>query len=284
MHSESIVSTGRQPGMTPKKLYGIFGYPLGHSLSPLLHNFGFEAKGIESVYMAFSVAPEDLARAIGGVRALPVSGASVTIPHKISVMEYLDDLTDRARVVGAVNTLDWRGGRLFGDNTDVAGVAAPLRLTEGRFKRVLVLGAGGAARACLAALQELEIPEIFVTNRNKARAENLAKDFGCSLLRWSERNQQFDLFINSTPLGMLGENEAQSPLEEGVLSPESTVFDLVYNPLETKLIRQAESAGAKAISGLEMFLHQGLEQFRLWTGERLDPEAARRKLAAALGQ
>lgn len=270
--------------MTPKKLYGIFGYPLGHSLSPLLHNFGFEAKGIESVYMAFPVAPENLGEAMGGVRALPVFGASVTIPHKIAVMEYLDDLTDRAKAVGAVNTLYWRDGRLWGDNTDVAGVAAPLRLTERRFDRALVLGAGGAARACLAALRELEIPEIFVANRNKAKACALAKDFGCFALDWSERNQGFDLFVNSTPLGMLGENEAQSPIDESVLGPESTVFDLVYNPLETKLIRQAESAGAKVVLGLEMFLHQGLEQFRLWTGERLDAEAARRRLLAALGR
>jgi shikimate dehydrogenase len=228
------------------------------------------------------VQPGDLERAVDAARVLPVSGASVTIPHKQTVMGLLDGLTSRAQAVGAVNTLCWDGDQLLGENTDVAGIAEPLRRTGKTFASALVLGAGGAARAALAALRELEVPEVFAANRTRSKAEALAGEFGAKVLDWEERGRGAQLLVNTTPVGMAGELEGQSPLPTEALAPGRTVFDLVYNPLETRLVRQARVAGCDVVEGLAMFVHQGLAQFRLWTGRDLDAAACRELLLRAL--
>lgn len=265
------------------KQYGIVGHPLGHTLSPTLHNWGFRQLGLESRYDAWPTTPDELPAFMERFRSEPVMGLSVTIPHKRSVMDFVDEVTYRAKLVGAVNTLYWDGQKLMGENTDVIGVVEPLRSHAQQMTTGLVLGAGGAARAAVAGLKELQIDNIFVSNRTRFKAESLAHDFGIRVLDWDDRHRSdADVIINSTPLGMAGDLQDLCPLEPEAIKPSAIVFDLVYNPLHTELLQRAQEAGARTIQGLEMFMHQGLEQFRLWTGHGLDPESARELLLQEL--
>lgn len=271
--------------MIPKTLYAIIGHPLGHTLSPLLHNWGFELHGLDSVYLAFPTKPEKLGDFMAAMRTLPISGASVTIPHKRAVAQYLDQRTYRAKMVGAVNTLFWKEGELWGENTDVAGIVQPIASLERKVDRAMVLGAGGAARAAVAGLRELGVKEILVCNRTLFKAETLAHDLQVRVLDWEKRESfKGDLIINSTPLGMSGDWETMSPLPGGGPAQETAVFDLVYNPLRTKLLTEASKQGCTVISGLEMFAAQGMAQFELWTGRTLEPGLVRDLLLDALSE
>lgn len=261
--------------------YGIIGWPLGHSKSPLLHNWGLRETGLPGAYAAWPTEAGKLKAFMAEVRARHIKGVSVTIPHKQTVMAYLDDLTDRARAVGAVNTLFWREGKLVGDNTDVAGIVAPLLPHRDALKSALVLGAGGAARAACAALLALGVGEVGVANRTACKAANLAGNFGVQVAPWESRAARpWSLVINTTPLGMQGELEGQSPWPADAYRDVGLVFDLVYNPITTRLLQDAKNAGLPVISGLSMFLHQGLAQFEIWTGKRLDEKRARQLLLA----
>lgn len=264
----------------PQGQYGIIGWPLGHSKSPLLHNWGLKASGLPGAYVAWPTEPGKLAAFMAEVRARHIRGVSVTIPHKQAVMRHLDGLTDRARAVGAVNTLFWRDGELMGDNTDVLGIVKALEGREAGLKSALVLGAGGAARAACAALGELGVADAAVANRTAAKAEALAADFGLRAVPWDERVGAWSLVINTTPLGMLGEHQAESPWPADGFSGVGLVFDFVYNPVRTRLLAEAQAAGVPCVSGLSMFLHQGLAQFELWTGKKLDERRARQVLMA----
>lgn len=270
--------TPRQPGT----LYGIIGYPLGHSLSPLLHNWGFSQLGLDGMYMAWPLEQEKVADFITAARTLPIRGVSVTIPHKQTVLPLLDRVSDRARRLGAVNTLYWDRDALCGENTDVLGFLAPLR---GRsFSEALVLGAGGAARAVLAGLAELGVPRVRLANRTAARARELAAEFGVEPLPWEERAAVgADLIVNASPLGMRGERAGETPLTREGFSGRGLAYDLVYNPLRTRFLAEAESAGWETQDGLGMFVEQGRAQFRLWTGRELPADGARELLRAALG-
>ena len=264
--------------------YGIIGHPLGHTMSPTLHNWGFDALGIDAEYAPYPLEPKDLPAFMDRVRSEPVMGLSVTIPHKRAVMAFLDRISDRARRVGAVNTLYWDGGRLCGENTDVIGLTAPLRKRPSLPETGLVLGAGGAARAAVAGLLELSVPEVLVTNRTRSRADELAEEFSVRAVDWEERMDLTPgLICNTTPLGMSGPMEDLSPWDADRFPEGCVAYDIVYNPLETRFLREAEAAGCATVSGLEMFLHQGLAQFRLWTGLEMDEAGARRLLLAALG-
>ena len=259
--------------------YGIIGWPLGHSKSPLLHNWGLRTSGLPGSYEAWPTEPKKLKAFMAEVRARHIKGVSVTIPHKQAVLPYLDGLTPRAQAVGAVNTLFWQGGKLLGDNTDVAGIVAPLTQHQGGIASALVLGAGGAARAACAALQELGVPEIAVANRTASKAEALAKDFGITTVEWEGRAARpWSLLVNTTPLGMAGEHKDKSPWPVEAFTGIGLVFDLVYNPVRTKLLSEAQDAGIPVISGLQMFLQQGLAQFKIWTGITLDEKGARQLL------
>ncbi|WP_027178323.1 shikimate dehydrogenase [Maridesulfovibrio bastinii] len=269
--------------LLPKKLFGIIGYPLGHSLSPLLHNWGFSRTGIEAVYMSWPLQPEKIEDFMNGLRCLPISGASVTIPHKLSVRKFIDMETERATSAGAVNTLYWDGEKLVGDNTDVAGCYTPLMPYRDKIENALILGAGGAARAAVSGLKILKIKNISITNRTAEKAEKLAEEFNITKVEWDDRGKtKYDLIINSTPLGMSGERVTLCPMLMENIDENTIVYDLVYNPLKTVLLHEAEKRGATTISGLEMFLHQGLEQFRIWTGKELDPAEARKLLLEQL--
>ncbi|SKA91041.1 shikimate dehydrogenase [Paucidesulfovibrio gracilis DSM 16080] len=265
--------------------YGIIGHPLGHSLSPALHNWGFARWSMDAVYDFWDTPPDSLAAFVDRVRAENIRGVSVTIPHKRTIMPLLDRVSTTARAIGAVNTICWdEHGRLRGTNTDVAGCLEPLRRVIPKPKTALVLGAGGAARAAIAALNQLGVEWVGVSNRNPEKADALALEFSIHAVRWDERHKNpCDVLVNATPLGMSGPYQGQNPWPMKALPQDTTVFDLVYNPLETPLLALAKTCGCGRISGLEMFLHQGLKQFHIWTGQDLDPDAARERLLQELG-
>lgn len=269
--------------MIPERLYGVLGHPVAHSLSPALHNWALRELSIPAAYMAFDVAPENLPEFLRAVRALPVAGLSVTIPHKVAVMQALDGVSGLARRVGAVNTLYWDGKRLLGENTDIAGFLEPLR-DLGRIPgSALVLGAGGAARAVLAGLLDLGVPRIALSNRTPDKAQALAAEFGVDLAPWEQRQDaSAELVVNTTPLGMAGERQDLSPWADLCLSPTQTAYDLVYNPQKTKFLADAESMGCRTIDGLTMFVAQARAQLRLWTGRDFPALPARRLLRQLL--
>lgn len=275
--------------MTPERLYGILGLPLGHSLSPALHNWGFARTGFPGAYFSWEKRSDQLPDFFQSVRSLPVEGLSITIPHKQSVIPFLDELTPRAQAVGAVNTMFRRNNKLVGDNTDVAGFLAPLRALP-RFSRAVVLGAGGACRAVLAGLAELGVNDIHVAARTPDKAAPLVQDFACRLVPWEERRNVLPhtapiLLINTTPLGMQGRYEDESPLSEDAfaLPPKgSAVYDLVYSPQNTLFLQHAAAHGLTVLDGLGFFLAQGIEQFRLWTGLALPDDPVRELLKRTL--
>jgi len=274
----------QEPGI-PTRLYGIIGMPLGHSLSPLIHNRALALTGQPGVYMAWEIAPDALGGFITAVRTLPISGASVTIPHKQAVMPLIDGQSARAKAVGAVNTLYWNGGKILGENTDVTGFIAPLLKLPAPPESALVLGVGGAARAVFAGLAELGVKKILACARDENKAQKPCTDFNARFVPWSGRAgavKKSQLIVNATPLGMSGAYQDLSPLDGICLSPNQTVYDLVYNPLRTILLKQAEDHGCRTIDGLEMFIAQAAAQFRLWTGQDFPKREITRLLATRL--
>ena len=269
------------------QLYGIVGCPLGHSLSPVLHNWALARAGAAAAYLAWPLPAGRMPDLVKAVRTLNIRGVSVTIPHKEAVMPLLDRLSARARALGAVNTLYWDNGSLCGDNTDVDGFVAPLR---GRaFSSALVLGAGGVARAALAGLRELGLPSIAVCNHNKERAQKLAEEFGARCADWEDRSAyEAELVINATPLGMLGAHEGRNPLPPEAFTRRYTTtrmaYDLIYTPLTTRFLAEAEAAGWQTQDGLAMFIAQAQAQFRLWTGREFSEPDARALLLRELGR
>jgi shikimate dehydrogenase len=247
------------------KLCAIIGNPIGHSLSPLVHNAAFERLGLDYIFLAFEV--ERLQEAVRGIAAFGFTGVSVTIPHKVAVMDYLDEIEPVARRIGAVNTIVHREGRLIGHNTDWSGA---MKALEDRIdlqgKTAVVLGAGGAARAIAFGLKE-KGAEPVILNRTVARAEALASGLQCRFgpIELIEK-LSFDLVINATSVGMSPRAES-TPLHKAALK-DVLVFDTVYNPLKTRLIREAEERGGPTVTGLEMFVNQAALQFELWTGRK----------------
>lgn len=275
------------PDRTPR--YGIIGHPLGHTMSPPLHNSALAHFGLPGSYQAWPIPPEALADFVASMRrsvegGRPILGVSVTIPHKQAVMEMLDSVTGRAGAIGAVNTLYWDDGRLVGENTDCAGFCDPFRSGVAEIPRsALILGAGGASRAAVAGLRELGVQSICITNRTAERAGEIARDFSIDVVAWDERaDVDAELLVNATPLGMSGESVQASPYPAEAFRPWQSAYDLIYNPLRTRFLREAGQAGCGVIDGLSMFIGQGLEQFRLWTGKEYSRESARSLLAGLL--
>ena len=263
------------------RILGVIGHPVEHTSSPAMHNAASEALGLDYVYVSFHVHPGGLRDAIAGMRAFEVKGLNVTVPHKQAVKEWLDEISEEARVIGAVNTIANRNGHLSGYNTDAFGVMESLREQGGLEDlppRVVLLGAGGAARAILYGLrQRPEVEEILLLNRTVEKAERLAGDLdpegrkiNVSRLNreQSARIRDAGLLINATSVGMHPDQDA-SPLEEsGCLHDGMLVLDIVYNPLRTRLMEQAEAAGARTLNGLGMLAYQGARSFEIWTGKR----------------
>lgn len=246
-------------------LCGIVLHPAGHTRSPAMHNAAFAALGVDAAYLAFDVAPADLPGAVAGMRALGIRQLAVSIPHKVAIMELLDEVDETASRIGAVNTVTLRDGRLLGSNTDHLGVTASLEAEtrlEGR--RAVVLGAGGAARAAVWGLGQRGA-EVVVLNRTVARAQELAQSLGAAGAGGLDdfADTPHDVLVNTTSVGLRSD---ESPVDAGALRQGSVVMDAVYDPARTRLLEDAEAAGARTIGGKWWLIHQAARQLQLWTG------------------
>jgi shikimate dehydrogenase len=267
------------------ELYGVIGNPVRHSLSPIIHNGAFKRLGWNAVYLAFEV--KNVEEAVRGIRGLGVRGVSVTIPFKTQVVPLLDKIEGLAKKIGAVNTIVNRRGRLIGYNTDCDGAIEALEeKMDLRGKRVVLLGAGGAARAIGFGLKERGYPLTVVT-RSKERGQALSKGLGCdylpvsSLVRMKAGEFEADVIINATSLGMYP-RDGETPIPKELLKERMMVMDIVYQPLQTKLLREAKEKGCVTVDGLEMLIRQGMAQFEIWTGRRLEIEQVKKDLRRAL--
>ena len=262
------------------RVYGVIGDPIGHSLSPVMQNAGFQARKMDAVFLPFLV--RDLKDFLRAVKPLGIAGISVTLPHKQTILRHLDGCDPLAAAIGAVNTVVVRGGgELYGYNTDYIGV---LRALEKRIalrgSRVLIVGAGGAARAVAFALGQAGA-SVCICARRPARAKALAKAVDATaVVRESLRKEYFDAIVNATPLGMYPLTD-RSPLEARELNCR-LVFDTIYRPRATKLLRLAKRRGIETVSGVEMFVAQGIAQWEIWTGERAPEKIMRRAVMDAL--
>ena len=281
MTSSSLRRRYRLSKLTPDtRVLGVAAYPVGHSLSPALHNRAFQSRRVDAVYLPFEVEPGKLRDFFTFVETLPVAGLSVTIPHKRGVMRYLDSLDPLAARIGAVNTIFRRGGKLCGTNTDAAGVTAPLgQRMPLKQASILVVGNGGAARAAVFALKQ-KGALVTLTGRNPRNVQGLAKVCQVAALdQEALARTHFDALVHATPLGM--RPRADECFFEDVI-PADLVFDMVYNPLETLLLRKAREQGKAVIQGLEMFLEQAAAQFEIWTGETAPRALMKRAVLQAL--
>jgi 3-dehydroquinate dehydratase/shikimate dehydrogenase len=261
------------------RVYGVIGDPIAHSLSPLMHNAAFAARGLDAVYLPFRV--RELRDFMEAVRGFGISGFSVTLPHKQRILEYLDGCDSLAAEIGAVNTVRAQGGnRLYGYNTDYAGVLHAIeRRVPLASSRVLLLGAGGSARAVAFALAKAGAA-VVIWARRQGRARALARAVGGqAIARAALRREKFDAIVNCTPVGMYP--GGGSPLDAAELNAR-VVMDLIYRPRKTELLKRAERRGIAVISGVEMFLAQGAAQWEIWTGRRAPQDVMRRAVLAAL--
>lgn len=260
------------------RLCCLIGHPVKHSVSPQMHNAAFKELGLNCIYLVFDVLEESLGEAVNGLRSIGVLGFNVTIPHKIKIITFLDELDGSAKLVKAVNTVIRRDDKLIGYNTDLYGIERVLREVDELNRDLgLIIGAGGAGRASAIALTNLGFSEIIIANRTFERASNLAEqilELGFSakpipLTDLPRYASSANLIINATPLGMAPSLISETPLKRDHIRRDSIVLDLVYNPLRTRLLIEAERAGACTISGLKVLVAQGAEAFKLWTG--IDP-------------
>lgn len=280
------------------RLAGIFGDPVAHSWSPALHRAAFAALGLDYCYLPFAITRAALPRAVEAIRALGLVGVNVTVPHKERIIDYLDSLTPEARLIGAVNTVVNRGGRLIGDNTDARGFTAALRAKLGmtpRGKAICLLGAGGAARAVAVALAHGGVKQIVIANRSTQRAVALQRHLAAKLGSRAPRIDAVHLapaalrhaasscdgLINATSVGLSARDPRLVPRR--LLEEFSFVCDLIYNPVATRLLKDARAAGCRTMNGLAMLVHQGALAFELWTHHRA-PVRVMERAAAALGR
>lgn len=255
------------------------GYPIKSSRSPSIHNAAYKKLGIddEYIYLRAEVKPEFLKMAIDGVRGLGIRGVSITMPHKQTVMKYLDKISKEAEIIGAVNTVVNRKGKLIGYNTDWIGALKALEQKINlKGKRVTVIGAGGAARAVVYGLKKKRA-KVTIFNRSLEHAKKLATKFNCQYfgLESLEKAQNSDVIINATSIGM---NEDKSPIDKKFLNKNQIIFDVVYSPKETELIKDARGKSAKIVYGCDMLLYQGVAQFELYTGMKAPVETMRKTL------
>ena len=256
-------------------IVGLIGHPVEHSFSPPMHNAAFDELGMDYAYVAFDVNPQDLQSAIGGAKSLNIKGFNVTIPHKIEVMQFLDEIDEVAELIGAVNTIDFKD--LKGYNTDgIGAVRAIEEVTSIKNKNVIVAGAGGASRAISFYLAKYGAESITILNRNVEKAQALAGDVSDSALindvkadsisEISNHLIDADILVDTTPIGMHPNINDEPIALAGDMDENLVVFDAVYNPNETVLLKEAIKAGAKPVYGIKMLLYQGAESFKIWTG------------------
>ncbi|MBQ2353959.1 MAG: shikimate dehydrogenase [Methanobrevibacter sp.] len=256
-------------------IVALIGHPVEHSFSPPMHNRAFEKLNLDYVYVAFDVEPANLKSAIEGAKALNIKGFNVTIPHKISVMEFLDEIDEVARLIGAVNTIDFKN--MKGYNTDgIGAVEAIEEVTSIKGKNVVIAGAGGASRAISFYIAKYGADAMTILNRNPLKAQNLASDVSNSGLIGEVKSDSIseinayladaDILIDTTPVGMHPNVDDEPIATSQNMHEDLVVFDTVYNPNETVLLKEAIKAGAKPVYGIKMLLYQGAESFKIWTG------------------
>ncbi len=267
--------TAHHPIHGGTRVYGLLGQPVAHSLSPAMHNAAFRALGLDSVYVAFPVAPEQIETAISGLAAAGVAGFNLTVPHKSAILPLLTDITPEARAVGAVNTVRCEDGKLHGTNTDGTGFLLALEHDLGIHpsgKTVLLLGAGGAGRAIAFSLLASDVERLIIANRTVERAQVLAMEFGKSFPNSriecvglnSVAGLEPHLLVQATPVGM---GDEAIPVELERIGVSEAVVDIIYHPLETPLLKEAGRLGLPYANGIGMLLYQGVAAFRFWTGK-----------------
>lgn len=272
---------------------GLLGWPLGHSLSPAMHNAAFAASNLDYVYLPLPTPPELLAQAVAGLRALGFAGVNVTIPHKVAIMDYLDEIDSSAQLVGAVNTIVVKEDRLIGYNTDAGGYICSLEQAgiSVTGKSAVILGAGGAARAVVAGLVGAKIASITISARDKNKADSIAQLFSGVIpvngVVW--KNKEFtaavskaNLVVNATSLGMHPDIASQPPIQWNLLQQSAVVSDLVYNPPVTSFMAEGARRGHTVVGGNGMLIEQGALAFELWTGCKAPKQVMRQALLAGL--
>ena len=277
------------------RVCGVIGDPIEHTMSPAMHNAAFEEMGMDYRYVPFRVKREELGKAVEGMRALNIRGLNVTIPHKVAIMPFLDKLDPLAERIGAVNTIVNDNGVLTGYNTDATGFLQALleRGVEPEGKNVVILGAGGASRAISFILAE-KGADLVILNRRleldwaEELAQRISQAFGRGVraLELSEKNlslalERADILVNATSVGMSHE-AGETPIPARLLKANLVVFDIVYNPVQTRLLTEAEAAGAGTISGLDMLVWQGALSFEKWTGRKAPVDLMKREAIEAL--
>jgi shikimate dehydrogenase len=267
----------------------VIGNPINHSLSPKLHGYWLRRYGLDGSYTALEVSEHKLEETLYGLPKQGFVGANVTLPHKVNVLAYADQITDRATLIGAANTLTFKSdGRIYADNTDGYGFIANLRQGapdwDPKAGPAAVFGAGGAARAVVVALIDAGVPEIIISNRTRPKSEALRADFGAriSVVDWVQADMMLEearTVVNTTSLGMKGASEFRISLD--LLRKDAVVTDIVYNPLITPFLAAAEKRGCTIVDGLGMLLHQGVPGFERWFGQRPEVDEATRAAVLA---
>lgn len=278
-------------------IVGVLGHPIKHSFSPFMHNIAFELNNLNYIYLPFDVPPANLKDALKGMMALGIRGFNVTLPLKEVISQYLHDVSEEASVIGAVNTIVNDNGRLVGYNTDVFGIIETLNPYKDEIADnvVTVIGSGGAARSVIYALvRNYKVGQINIINRTAQKAESLKEYFDAKMhfekfkayeLVPPDLNEVFKkskMIINTTSVGMHPEEDDSPVLIEDFFSSDQIVFDLIYNPVETKFLKLAQAKGAKTINGLQMFVEQGARSYELWTGETMPKEKVMKALISYL--
>jgi shikimate dehydrogenase len=279
------------------KIIGVIGHPIKHSFSPLMHNIAFEISGLNFIYLPFDVPSNSLKDAMKGMVALGMKGFNVTLPLKEKILPLLKDVSEEANIIGAVNTVVNDDGILRGYNTDVAGVVESLTPFKDEIAgaKISVIGTGGAARSVIYALiRTFKVGQINIINRTEQTAESLKEYFSVKMIHNDfkahalvppdlvETFRNSKLIINTTPMGMFPEIDDSATTIKDSFMKGQIVFDVVYNPVKTKLLRLAESQGATIITGLKMFVEQGAKAFELWTGEQMEKEKVYRAIESYL--
>ncbi len=281
------------------KLVGLIGHPIKHTYSPFIHNVAFEITGLDYIYLPFNVVPASLKNAIKGLVALGYKGFNVTVPHKVKVKEFMSKVSEEASLVGAINTVLIEEGKMFGYNTDVAGVLESLYSYRKEISEneCVVIGAGGSARAVIYTLiKHFRPAKIHLVNRTEQRADTLRQFF--------KTKMKFDSFtvnelippdikdiiknsvliVNATTVGMYPDEDDAVLTQKDLFSKNQIVFDLVYNPSQTKLLKLAQSSGAITIDGIKMLVNQAAKSFEIWTGEKMPIEQVEKALLLKLSK
>lgn len=281
------------------QLVGLIGHPIKHTYSPFIHNVAFELTGLDYIYLPFNVVPVNLKSAIKGLVALGYKGFNVTIPHKVKVKEFMSKVSEEASLVGAINTVLIEDGKLFGYNTDVAGALETLYAYRKEItgNECVVIGAGGSARAVIYTLiKHFRPSRIHLVNRTEQRAETLRQFFKTKMKFDSftvnelippdikELVKSSALVVNATSVGMHPDEDDAVLTQKDIFTKDQIVFDLVYNPTQTKLLKLAQSSGAKTVDGIKMLVNQAAKSFEIWTGEKMPVEQVEKALLLKLNK